>query len=451
MPMRPSKRNLGHAVRGAYVSGASIILRNVRIMASPPTSRHLAGFDSLRLVAAVSVMFSHSYLIGTGSEQTEPFVRLLGPKNIIGLYGVFTFFIISGFLLARSLERNPCAITYAVNRSLRILPGFLLCTLVTVLVIGPAFSTHGVAGYFTHPGTFAFLRDSINSLGEMPLPGVFSYSGERLATSVNGSLWSLRSEALSYVFLLASWLVFRPGLFASTFIAAVAAATLVSWDAFSVIPGVAYTLPYFAGGVLMNWVHRRFGTCWQGALLCACALVVSACFGQQAVAFALFGAYLIVYAGERPNFATRAIDRLGDCSYGVYLYGWPVQQMVRQTTGVTDPLVLFSISVPLALLPAMASYHLVEKPAMDLKRRTGESAKSLVHRVLTTLGPGRGAAVFTAKVAFVCGSILVLTSSKQWYDFMESMAMVLGATVVCAMAAGLAFPVISRVWIQRVR
>jgi peptidoglycan/LPS O-acetylase OafA/YrhL len=420
-------------------------------MATCLSSRHLAGFDSLRLLAAVSVMFSHSYLIGTGSEETEPFVRLLGPKNIIGLYGVFTFFIISGFLLARSLERNPCAITYAVNRSLRILPGFLLCTLATVLVIGPAFSTHGLAGYFTHPGTFAFLRDSINSLGDMPLPGVFSYNEEWLATTVNGSLWSLRSEALSYVFLLAVWFVLRPAAMATAVIVAISATTLVSSAAYDLIPGISYTLPYFAGGVLMNWVHRRFGTHRQGALFSACALVVSACFGHQAVAFALFGAYLVVFAGERPNFATRIIDKFGDCSYGVYLYGWPVQQMVRQTTGVTDPLMLFAISVPLALLPAMASFHLVEKPAMNLKRHAGVGAKLLVHRILSVLVPGRRAAVMTAKAVFVMGSVLVLTSRQQSYDFMESMVIVLGATVVCAMAAGWGFMFLSRVWFQRVR
>lgn len=420
-------------------------------MDTPTSSRHFAGFESLRLLAAVSVIFSHSYLIATGSEETEPCVRLLGPGNILGLYGVFTFFIISGFLLARSLERNPCAISYAVNRSLRILPGFLLCTLVTALVIGPVFSTHGLAEYFTHPGTFAFLRVSINSLGDMSLPGVFSYSEEWLAKTVNGSLWSLRCEALSYVFLLVSWLILRPGTVLTAFILAFAAATLVSSDTYESISGFAYTLPYFAGGVLMNWIHRRFGTHWQGALISACALIASACFGQQAVGFALFGAYLVVYIGERPNFATRTIDRLGDCSYGVYLYGWPVQQMVRQTTGITEPLMLFAISVPLALLPAWVSLHLVEKPAMGLKRSAGEGAKALVDRALPAPGPARSAAVFAAKAAFVIGSVLVLSSRKLSYDFMGSMLMVLAAVLVCTIAAGLAFPVISRVWIQRVR
>jgi peptidoglycan/LPS O-acetylase OafA/YrhL len=70
------------------------------------TSRYFSGFDGLRLVAALSVIFSHAFLIATGSEDTEPFVRRLGPNNSVGLYGVFTFFIISGFL---SLSANASA------------------------------------------------------------------------------------------------------------------------------------------------------------------------------------------------------------------------------------------------------------------------------------------------------------------------------------------------------
>ena len=65
------------------------------------------GFDGLRLAAATSVLFSHAFLIAEGTDDSEPLRHLLGPGNIIGLYGVFTFFIISGFLLTRSLATGP--------------------------------------------------------------------------------------------------------------------------------------------------------------------------------------------------------------------------------------------------------------------------------------------------------------------------------------------------------
>src|SRR5688572_4823952 len=137
------------------------------------TPGHFAGFDGLRLVAAVAVMFSHAYLIATGSEDSEPFVRLLGPRNIVGLYGVFTFFIISGFLLARSLSANASAITYTVSRVLRILPGFVFYLAVITLLIGPLFSAMRVGEYFASPAIPAFIQTGLNGLTDASLPGVF--------------------------------------------------------------------------------------------------------------------------------------------------------------------------------------------------------------------------------------------------------------------------------------
>ncbi len=72
-------------------------------MDRPAAINHLPGLDGIRLMCAILVIFSHSYLLATGSEETEPLHQLLGEKNILGLYAVFTFFIISGYLLTRSL------------------------------------------------------------------------------------------------------------------------------------------------------------------------------------------------------------------------------------------------------------------------------------------------------------------------------------------------------------
>ena len=80
------------------------------------SNQFLPGFDSLRLIGALSVLFSHSYLITQGTEGSEPLQQLLhGGKNIAGLYGVFTFFIISGYLLSSSLNRNPDVLRFVVN------------------------------------------------------------------------------------------------------------------------------------------------------------------------------------------------------------------------------------------------------------------------------------------------------------------------------------------------
>jgi peptidoglycan/LPS O-acetylase OafA/YrhL len=395
------------------------------------TRSHFAGFDGLRLVAAVSVIFSHAFLIATGSEDNEPFVRLLGPNNIAGLYGVFTFFIISGFLLARSLSENNSAITYTVNRVLRILPAFLFYVAVVTLVVGPLFSSLRAADYFSSPAIPSFLKTSLNGLTDSQLPGVFDYGKGRLPTVVNGSLWSLRYEALTYVFLLLLWTLSGTTGIVTGVIATIA---LLTWGVPPVadaIAGVAYTLPYFAGGVLMNSVHRRAGTTLLGAVASVLALLAACVFGVQAYAFAFFGAYLIVFLGERSNPGSRIADKIGDCSYGLYLYGWPAEQIVKQWTHTTDPMRIFVLAVPPALALAFVSCHLIEKPAMRWRTTVAGWIRSLIPSV----GAPRRAAILGARVSFIVGTTLIMLSAKRSWLFLESMGQVLAGVIAGAVIA----------------
>ena len=148
-------------------------------MAQVRTASHFDGFDGLRLLAAFAVIFSHAFLLATGSEAGEPLVRILGPGNILGLYGVFTFFIISGFLLARSLSINARPLNYAVNRALRIFPGFIVCVLLTALLFGPLFSSFPFTEYFSRSDVGEYLKLSLGTLTDRPLRGVFSTAASR--------------------------------------------------------------------------------------------------------------------------------------------------------------------------------------------------------------------------------------------------------------------------------
>src|SRR4051794_20970106 len=90
------------------------------VAAAPVTIRHFAGFDGLRLLAALAVLYSHAFPIANAYDTDEPLGRLLGIGNVLGVYGVYTFFIISGYLLAHSLERDGSGLRFALNRTLRI-------------------------------------------------------------------------------------------------------------------------------------------------------------------------------------------------------------------------------------------------------------------------------------------------------------------------------------------
>ncbi len=382
----------------------------------------------------MAVIFSHSFLIATGTENQEPFVRVLGAHNSAGLYGVFTFFSISGFLLARSLSGNPNAIRYVVNRVLRILPAFLFCILICALLIGPIFSSVGIKAYFSDSAVVGYLTSSIDNLTDMKLPGLFAYDSD-LADVVNGSLWSLRYEALSYVLLLLLWTVFRASGLVAGVIIVIATLTRLSSAVNGAIAGIAYTLPYFATGVLMNWIYSRFGTNWLGVLIAGGALLISCFFGWQLLAFAPFGAYLIVFLGERPNPLSRLTNRIGDCSYGLYLFGWPVEQIVKQLTKTTNPWRLMIIALPFAGLLAFISCHVIEKPAIGLKRVAEDFVSRGFRWAVSWFGHTGSAAAWGARVSFVIGAAFILISEKRWSYFFESMGQVLLGVVAGSLIA----------------
>src|SRR5215469_16991062 len=99
------------------------------------------NFDALRLVAAISVMFSHAFLIADGSQGHEPLIVLTGNQSILGLCGVFVFFAISGFLVTQSFEQTGDPWRFLAKRALRIFPGLFVATLLSAFVLAPFVTT----------------------------------------------------------------------------------------------------------------------------------------------------------------------------------------------------------------------------------------------------------------------------------------------------------------------
>src|SRR5436189_3986813 len=93
------------------------------------------NFDLLRLVAAISVIFSHAFLLAENSQDHDPLMILTGGQTILGLVGVFTFFTISGYLVTQSFDTTGSPLVFLAKRGLRIFPGLLVCLLVCVFLI----------------------------------------------------------------------------------------------------------------------------------------------------------------------------------------------------------------------------------------------------------------------------------------------------------------------------
>src|SRR5215471_7752815 len=147
------------------------------------------NFDALRLLAAASVIFSHSFLIAEGSQAREWLILLTGNQCILGLTGVFVFFAISGFLVTQSFEQTANPWHFLAKRALRIFPGLLVTTL-------------SLGTYLIRPEPYEYvLGNTLLDQTVHELPGV-SFVKNPVGLEINGSLWTLRYEFVMYLMVL---------------------------------------------------------------------------------------------------------------------------------------------------------------------------------------------------------------------------------------------------------
>ena len=329
------------------------------------------SFSLLRLAAAAAVVVSHNFGILTGDLKTDPVDAWTG--FTLGKHAVHVFFVLSGLLITMSLVRRANLVDYARARALRIGPGLLVCVLVTTFVLGPLVTVLPLAAYLSHAETAAYLVKSLALVtGKAPLPGVFASAP--IPGEVNLSLWTLKYEVVCYVLL-------------------ALAAALGALRLGYLRPALLGLLLVIAGSYL--WPHaivvdtpldnaRRFLFCFSlgalaylererlryGLTICVAALLATlALFGTRfGVPVMLVATALVVITlGTRRYGAVSQLTDRYDLSYGVYVYGWPVGQTVLLLAPAIGLLAFQATTLGLSLLLGLASWVLVERPALQLK------------------------------------------------------------------------------------
>src|SRR6185437_1707026 len=346
-------------------------------MLSPSQWRRSSGvergnnFDGLRLAAATAVIFSHSFLLAEGRQDDEPLMRLTGGQSVLGVVGVFVFFVISGFLVTESWERTGAPLRFAMKRFLRIYPGFAACILALALWLGPAVTTLAPGDYFRAGGLYEFVAQNlVMNVDHNALPGV-RFTGHGVGDIVDGPLWSLPCEVLMYALVLVLGMLRLLRLPVLAALLALGLACVVTDTAASsyFVGAAGWLLPFFVAGMILQKLRAspllRDG---RIALLALAGLVLAAAAGRFILLFPVFGAYLVIYAALNPRWKPFPAARFGDLSYGLYIYGWPVDQtLLYVSQGRLAWWQLFPLALAISAALAFISWHLVEKPALRLK------------------------------------------------------------------------------------
>lgn len=319
------------------------------------------NFHLIRLFAAWLVIYGHSYPVTGHADEPDLLLRLVQIK-FAGAIAVDMFFVISGFLIAASLERNRLTV-YLGARVLRIFPAMAVCLLLSVFVLGPLLTTD--PGYWQSPQTWAYLwKNLVLKRTEYFLPGVF---GDLPSAAINGSLWTLPVEFRLYLVLAVLSLLglFRRNRFNVLFVA-IAVAAWFRYGGQPIKPSkldLIWCSAFFMTGTLAWFNRDRIALSWPIllAVLGAAAMARGGDFYRPAYFLAL--AYTTLFLAFVPKLPQ---IRHTDLSYGVYLYGWPSQQLV-QHFAPGGPAWNTLWATLLAGTLAWLSWRVIEQPALRLK------------------------------------------------------------------------------------
>lgn len=327
------------------------------------------SLNLIRLSLALFVVVSHSFMIG-GFEGSI-FIGSFG----LGFFSVACFFGISGYLISQS-RSNSTVRSYLWKRLIRIVPGYLVAYLLTSFLFSP------IAGYFNGGWSLdAAVKYFLDGLKFFIFgPQLIGTTLEGLAhpTSWNGSLWSVRVEAMLYV---ATAIIFMFTRLAQVRLILIAGFSVLSAASILFMSGIVADpspvgilstmclfVPYYLAGSLL-YIERERVQLSTPVLVTAAVLGVVALYtpGLAVLAAIPIGLLVLALGSIRPS---KALSHFGrhDYSYGVYVLAFPIQQTLA-AAGVSQfglvPYMVLSLFFSLAF--AFLSWHLVESRALRLK------------------------------------------------------------------------------------
>ncbi|MCU0948053.1 MAG: acyltransferase [Porphyrobacter sp.] len=350
----------------SFVTRGRVVLPGRRLAES------LSGRDNnlnlIRIIAAAAVLVSHAFPITLGEGADEPLARLTGMT--LGGWAVAVFFGISGLLITRSFDRRSTLVQFVTARVLRLFPALFVVLVITVAV-GALVTTLPPAAYFASRETLTYIPRNLSLVFlQFALPGVFE--NNPLPQTINGSLWTLFYEVVCYAGVVVVGLA---GLLRSRILFSLAFAGLtlaylfsLSWQpaggiAFHADLLISLAWPFALGMMAYLWrtsivLDIRLAI----ALWLVCFAAAYSPYLQPCVMVALL--YSVAWLGFVPKRGLLLYNRLGDYSYGVYIFAFPIQQLCADVLGTAEPLSNIAAALPLTLLCAALSWHLVEERAL---------------------------------------------------------------------------------------
>lgn len=336
------------------------------------------NFHFVRLTASIMVLFSHSFYLFSPLSK-DPLHTISSGIFTFGNIGVYIFLIVSGFLITKSILNSSSIKNFIWRRILRIFPALWVMVLLSVFLIGPILTNESLTNYIRNSNNYLFLKNlGLFFPNNYKINAVFT--SNPLGT-FNGCLWTIPYEVFFYIVLLIIYVLqfFRYKLI-----------LLIQWLLFIVLQlylgNKIYVYSYSSPWILnlnIESFFRLFIFFESGVLI---YLFKDVIYSNRFLLKYLFFSIIIICFFRFSNFSINIIlppiliyfaiynnrfsfvEKFGDLSYGLYLYGYIVQQIIVSfKIDFMNEYLLFIFSLIISLIIAYCSWHYIEKPMLRLK------------------------------------------------------------------------------------
>lgn len=339
------------------------------------------NFDFLRFVFAILVVVSHSFALSGDNQRSEWILQITNGQISYSSIGLNGFFVISGFFIFQSLQRSSSLSNYLIKRFLRLFPGLFVLLLLTIVLVSFVYS--GDVSFFRNREIYTYLPNNLTLYGfQSSIKGVFDTNRYH---SINGSLWTLRYEfslymalallyflrkkkslvkillliAFTIVFLVYNLLHDR---FAGSSVLGMQGTHILNFSAFFIFGSLLASLSF------EKIIAKGEYTALFLAVIMILILMISIYFNYfnniKHIGFTM----LILLIGFMPIPMLSDFRKIGDMSYGIYIYAFPIQQTLMYFFEF-NTYQLMASSLLGSIICGYFSWHIIEKHALKYKNR----------------------------------------------------------------------------------
>lgn len=328
------------------------------------------NFDFLRFVFASTVAISH--LIGLSEvEVFKPYWKYFNARLAID-----GFFVISGFLIAKSYESTPSIYTYFGKRIKRIVPAYFFVILICAIGFS-LISTLSIFDYFTDSQFWRYLAANLvfqNYLGPC-LPEVFT---SNTICAVNGALWTIKIEEAFYILVPIFYWVGRSrkiNIYLLSLIIYVFSVIyfhyFVSIDMYRIAKQLPGALAFFIVGITFyknfNWVLKR-----KNYFIVPCLLlfILEQWVLETQILKPLTFGFMVFYIAYSFKLLNH-FGKYGDFTYGIYIFHFPLIQLAvfYRLFDKYNPIIVALLVLLSILVFAILSWHFLELRFLSKSRR----------------------------------------------------------------------------------